>query len=50
LNRVSIHLVAKNRDNLKSLRGICIDCGWRDQYPIHYGESRQGAGPEISVL
>jgi len=20
------------RDNLKSLRGIYIDCGWRDQY------------------
>ena len=23
--------------NLKSLRGIYIDCGWRDQYQIHYG-------------
>ena len=21
----------------KSLRGIYIDCGWRDQYHIHYG-------------
>jgi len=21
----------------KSLRGITIDCGWRDQYHIHYG-------------
>jgi len=32
-----INLVAKSRANLKSLRGIYIDCGWRDQYHIHYG-------------
>ena len=32
-----INLVATYRDNLKSLRGIYIDCGWRDQYHIHYG-------------
>src|SRR6266581_4828815 len=32
-----INLVAKYRDNLTSLRGIYIDCGWRDQYHIHYG-------------
>jgi S-formylglutathione hydrolase FrmB len=32
-----IHLVAKYRASLKSLRGIYIDCGWRDQYHIHYG-------------
>ena len=32
-----INLVAKYRDNLKSLRGLYIDCGWRDQYHIHYG-------------
>src|SRR6202521_1974213 len=32
-----INLVAKYRDNLKSLRGIYIDCGWRDQYQIHSG-------------
>ena len=32
-----INLVAKYRANLKSLRGIHIDCGWRDQYHIHYG-------------
>jgi enterochelin esterase-like enzyme len=32
-----INLVAKYRANLKSLRGIYIDCGWRDQYHIHYG-------------
>jgi S-formylglutathione hydrolase FrmB len=32
-----IHLVDRYRRNLKSLRGIYIDCGWRDQYHIHYG-------------
>jgi S-formylglutathione hydrolase FrmB len=32
-----VRLVAKYRSNLRSLRGIYIDCGWRDQYRIHYG-------------
>jgi hypothetical protein len=32
-----IQLVAQYRKNLRSLRGIYIDCGWRDQYHIHYG-------------
>jgi hypothetical protein len=32
-----INLVAKYRANLRTLRGIYIDCGWRDQYNIHYG-------------
>ena len=32
-----INLVTRYRDNLKSLRGIYIDCGWRDQYHIQYG-------------
>ena len=32
-----IHLVAQCRANLESLRGIYIDCGWRDQYHIQYG-------------
>ncbi len=32
-----IHLVAKHRAGLKSLKGIYIDCGWRDQYRIQYG-------------
>jgi S-formylglutathione hydrolase FrmB len=32
-----VNLVAKYRKNLKTLRGIYIDCGWRDQYHIHYG-------------
>jgi S-formylglutathione hydrolase FrmB len=32
-----IHLIARHRANLRSLRGIYIDCGWRDQFHIHYG-------------
>jgi S-formylglutathione hydrolase FrmB len=32
-----INLVARYAKNLKTLRGIYIDCGWRDQYRIHYG-------------
>ena len=32
-----IHLVERYRALLKSLRGIYIDCGWRDQHHIHFG-------------
>lgn len=32
-----IHLVSKFSTSLKSMRGIYIDCGWRDQYHMHYG-------------
>ncbi len=32
-----VNLVGTYRRNLKSLRGIYIDCGWKDQYHIHYG-------------
>jgi hypothetical protein len=32
-----INLVTRYRKNLRSLSGIYIDCGWRDQYHIHYG-------------
>jgi S-formylglutathione hydrolase FrmB len=32
-----IDLVSRYRTNLSSLAGIYIDCGWRDQYHIHYG-------------
>jgi enterochelin esterase-like enzyme len=32
-----VNLVERYRSNLKSLRGIYIDCGWRDQFHIHYG-------------
>ena len=30
-------LVSRYRAKLRSLRGLWIDCGWRDQYRIHYG-------------
>ncbi|MEP7062432.1 MAG: alpha/beta hydrolase-fold protein [Betaproteobacteria bacterium] len=30
-------LVGKYAKNLRTLRGIYIDCGWRDQYHLHYG-------------
>jgi hypothetical protein len=45
-----IHLVARHRQNLQSLRGIYIDCGWRDQYHLHFGArilSRQLAAAGI---
>src|SRR5690606_11141551 len=32
-----VRLVARHREKLKSLRGLIIDCGDRDQYHIHYG-------------
>ena len=32
-----INLVARYRQDLKKLSGIYMDCGWRDQYRIHYG-------------
>jgi enterochelin esterase-like enzyme len=32
-----VNLVARHARNLRSLRGIFIDCGWRDQYRMHYG-------------
>ena len=35
-----VHLAPNARANLKQLKGIFIDCGWRDQYHIHFG-SRQ---------
>ena len=35
-----VNLIRKNKARLAKLRGIYIDCGWRDQFHIHYG-SRQ---------
>jgi S-formylglutathione hydrolase FrmB len=32
-----VHMVARHRAALKRLNGIYIDCGWRDQFNIHYG-------------
>lgn len=37
LHHDPVYLVKRYRDNLKSLKGIFIDCGWRDQYHIQYG-------------
>ena len=30
-------MVKAHRQNLKTLKAIFIDCGWRDQFHIHYG-------------
>jgi hypothetical protein len=32
-----VRLVPRYARNLRRLNGIYIDCGWRDQYHIHYG-------------
>ena len=32
-----VHLVARYAAQLRTLRGIYIDCGWRDQFHLHYG-------------
>jgi S-formylglutathione hydrolase FrmB len=32
-----IHMVGRYASALRSLRGIYVDCGWGDQYHIHYG-------------
>jgi len=32
-----IELVAGHVAQLRSLKGLYIDCGWRDQYHLHYG-------------
>ena len=32
-----VRLVGRYAKNLATLRGIYIDCGWRDQYQLHFG-------------
>jgi enterochelin esterase-like enzyme len=32
-----VRLVGRYARSLRRLKGIYIDCGWRDQYQIHYG-------------
>lgn len=32
-----MHLVRRHARNLRRLAGIYLDCGWRDQYQIHFG-------------
>jgi hypothetical protein len=36
-------LVARYARNLKTLRGLFFDCGWRDQYRVHYGNRQLSA-------
>ena len=35
--RIAAAMVSAYKANLKTLRLIYIDCGWRDQYYLHYG-------------
>lgn len=32
-----VRLVPRHTRNLRRLKGLYVDCGWRDQYQIHYG-------------
>jgi hypothetical protein len=32
-----VRLVGRYARNLRRLKGLYLDCGWRDQYHIHYG-------------
>jgi len=46
-----VHLVEAHAAQLRTLRGIYIDCGWRDQFHLHYGNrqlSRQLARHRIA--
>jgi len=46
-----VRLVRRHARDLRRLRGIYIDCGWRDQYHIQYGTrqlSRQLAAASIT--
>jgi enterochelin esterase-like enzyme len=46
-----VRLVRRHARDLRRLRGIYIDCGWRDQYHIHYGTrqlSRQLAAAGVA--
>ncbi len=38
-----VHMVGDHKRALKSLKAIFIDCGWRDQFHIHFG-TRQLSG------
>ena len=43
LDNDPVYMVQPHRASLKSLRGIYVDCGWRDQYHIHYGTRQLSA-------
>ena len=38
-----IRLVARHATSLRSLRRLFIDCGWHDQYRLHYGNRQLSA-------
>lgn len=38
-----VHMVKEYRDNLRKSRGIYIDCGWQDQFHIHFGTRQLSA-------
>ncbi|MGD2166967.1 MAG: alpha/beta hydrolase-fold protein [Gammaproteobacteria bacterium] len=38
-----VNMVRRYADRLKTLRKIFIDCGWRDQYRMHYGNRQLSA-------
>ena len=38
-----INLVREHAKALRQSRGLFLDCGWRDQYHIHYGSRRLSA-------
>ncbi|HPI96290.1 MAG TPA: alpha/beta hydrolase-fold protein [Gammaproteobacteria bacterium] len=40
LSHDPVNMVAKKIDALKQLNGLFMDCGFRDQYMIHYGMRR----------
>ncbi|MEZ5595244.1 MAG: alpha/beta hydrolase-fold protein [Pseudomonadales bacterium] len=44
LNHDPVRLVGRYAKNLRTLRGIFIDCGWQDQYHIHFGSRQLSAG------
>ncbi len=37
LDHDPVRLVGRHAGNLRKLKAIYIDCGWRDQYHIHFG-------------
>jgi hypothetical protein len=38
-----INMVGRYRKGLQHLSGLWIDCGWRDQYHIHFGARQLSA-------
>jgi S-formylglutathione hydrolase FrmB len=38
-----VNLVSRFKSNLRKMKAIYMDCGWRDQYHIHYGARQLSA-------